>query len=115
LAERVAAVHVVEHEQAGGHLPAGYADLVRDFIAEWKEAGKFRARRGPRRGGDGRECPHTLARRRPALGASRPFSARWGLGLVSHNRDSFGVFYLSTALDMTCRDGSGACPKRPGF
>jgi hypothetical protein len=39
LAERVAAVHVVEHEQAGGHLP-GYADLVRDFIAEWKEAGK---------------------------------------------------------------------------
>jgi hypothetical protein len=39
LAERVAAVRVVEREQAGGHLP-GYADLVRDFIAEWKEADK---------------------------------------------------------------------------
>jgi hypothetical protein len=39
LAERVAAVRVVEREQAGGPL-LGYADLVRDFIAEWKEAGK---------------------------------------------------------------------------
>jgi hypothetical protein len=36
---RLLHVRVVEHEQAGGHLP-GYADLVRDFIAEWKEAGK---------------------------------------------------------------------------
>jgi hypothetical protein len=41
LAERVAAVRVVEREQARGHLP-GYADLFRDFIAEWKEAGKTR-------------------------------------------------------------------------
>jgi hypothetical protein len=40
LAERVAAVRVVEREQARGHLP-GYADLVRDFIAEWKEADKM--------------------------------------------------------------------------
>jgi hypothetical protein len=39
LAERVAAVRMVEREQAGGHLP-GYADLVRDFITEWKKAGK---------------------------------------------------------------------------
>jgi hypothetical protein len=39
LAERVAAVRVVEREQAEGHLP-GYADLVRDFIEEWKGTGK---------------------------------------------------------------------------
>jgi hypothetical protein len=39
LAERVAAVRVVEREQAGCHLP-GYTDLVRDFIEEWKEADK---------------------------------------------------------------------------
>jgi hypothetical protein len=40
LAERVAAVRVVERgEQDGGHLP-GYADLVRDFNEEWKGPGK---------------------------------------------------------------------------
>jgi hypothetical protein len=42
LTERVAAERVAERvaerEQAGGHLP-GYADLIRDIIAERKEAG----------------------------------------------------------------------------
>jgi hypothetical protein len=76
-------------------------------------SGRRPARRGPRRGVDRRECPRIPARHRPALGASRPSSARWRL--VFHNRSRFGVFYLSTTLDMTCSRGPGSCSNRPGF